>query len=74
VDPTTTLQAVQTWPMEERLEFLFRAWDQLVEDGWQPELTDELKAELDRRLAAQAADPTRVLTWEQVVAHVRRPR
>jgi putative addiction module component (TIGR02574 family) len=60
--------------MEERLEFLFRAWDQLVEDGWQPELTDELKAELDRRLAAQAADPTRVLTWEQVVAHVRRPR
>jgi putative addiction module component (TIGR02574 family) len=74
VDPTTTLQAVQTWPMEERLEFLFRAWDQLVEDGWQPELTDELKAELDRRLAAHAADPTRVLTWEQVVAHVRRPR
>lgn len=60
--------------MEERLDFLFQLWDQLIEGGWQPELTDDLKAELDRRLAAHAADPTRVLTWEQVVAHVRRPR
>jgi putative addiction module component (TIGR02574 family) len=74
MDPTTAFQAVQAWPMEERLEFVFRVWDQLLEGGWQPELTDDLKAELDRRLAAHAADPTKVLTWEQVVAHVRRPR
>jgi putative addiction module component (TIGR02574 family) len=74
MDPTSAFQAVQTWPVEERLDFLFRVWDQLLEGGWQPELTDELKAELDRRLAAHAADPTKVLTWEQVVAHVRRPR
>jgi putative addiction module component (TIGR02574 family) len=74
VDPTTALQAVQAWPVEDQLEFVFRVWDQLVEGGWQPELTDDLKAELDRRLAAYEADPTNVLTWEQVVARVRRPR
>jgi putative addiction module component (TIGR02574 family) len=74
MDPTTTLQAVQAWPVEEQLEFLFRAWDQLLDSGWQPELTEELRAELERRLAAHQANPDNVLTWEQVVAHVRRPR
>lgn len=74
MDPTTTLQAVQAWPLEDQLELVFRLWDQLVDGGWQPELTEDLKAELDRRLAAYEADPTNVLTWEQVVARVRRPR
>ncbi|MCI0460958.1 MAG: addiction module protein [Gemmataceae bacterium] len=74
MDPTTTLQAVQAWPVEEQLEFLFRAWDQVIDSGWQPEVTEELRAELDRRLAAHQADPSNVLTWEQVVARVRRPR
>jgi putative addiction module component (TIGR02574 family) len=74
VDPTTTLQTVQAWPVEDQLVFLFRVWDQLVESGWQPELTDDLKAELDRRLASYQANPNNVLTWEQVVARVRRPQ
>jgi putative addiction module component (TIGR02574 family) len=74
VDPTTALQAVQAWPVEDQLDFVFRLWDQLVEGGWQPELTDNLKAELDRRLAAYHADPTRVVTWEDVVARVRQQR
>jgi putative addiction module component (TIGR02574 family) len=74
MDPTSTLQAVQTWPVEEQLDFLFRAWDQLLDSGWRPEPTEELRTELERRLAAHQADPTRTLTWEQVVAHVRRPR
>jgi putative addiction module component (TIGR02574 family) len=74
MDPTTALQAVQAWPVVEQLEFLFRAWDQLIDSGWQPELTEELREELERRLAAHKANPDNVLTWEQVVAHVRRPR
>jgi len=74
MDPTATLRAVQAWPLEDQLELVCRLWDQLVEAGWQPELTDELKDELDRRLAAYESDPTNVLTWEQVVARVKRPR
>jgi putative addiction module component (TIGR02574 family) len=74
VDPTATLEQVQTWPVEDRLALVFRVWDQLVDGGWQPELTDDLKAELDRRLAAHQANPGNVVTWDEVVAQVRRPR
>jgi putative addiction module component (TIGR02574 family) len=74
MDPTTTLQTIREWPIETRVELLFSLWDQLVEDGWQPELTEELAAELDRRLANHDANPDNVLTWEQVLERVRRPR
>jgi putative addiction module component (TIGR02574 family) len=74
MDPTTVLQAIQAWPLEDQLDFASRLWDQLVERGWQPELTEDLKTELDRRLAAYQANPTNVLTWEQVLARVRREK
>jgi putative addiction module component (TIGR02574 family) len=69
-----TLQSVGSWPVEDQLELVFRLWDQITDAGWRPAPSPELLAELDRRLAAHAADPSRVLTWEQVVAHVRRRR
>jgi putative addiction module component (TIGR02574 family) len=69
-----TLQAVGSWPVEDQLELVFRLWDQITDAGWRPTPSPELLAELDRRLAAHAADPSRVLTWEQVAAHVRRRR
>jgi putative addiction module component (TIGR02574 family) len=72
MDTNTTLQAVRGWPPEDRLELVFRLWDQLVEDGWQPEPTDELVAELERRLAVHEANPQNVRTWEQVLERVRR--
>jgi putative addiction module component (TIGR02574 family) len=58
--------------MEDQLAFVFNLWDELLDSGWQPELTDDLKAELDRRLAAYQADPTNVRTWDQIVERVRR--
>ena len=70
----TTLQTVQAWPIGEQLDFLFRTWDQLLDSGFQPTITEELQAELQHRLATYEADPTRVLTWEQVEAQVRRPQ
>ena len=74
MDATATLQATRQWPVEDRLNLVFSMWDQLVEDGWQPEPNDELIAELDRRLAAHEADPSNVRTWEQALARVRKPR
>jgi putative addiction module component (TIGR02574 family) len=74
MDMTTTLQIVQTWPLEDQVEFVQRVWDHIAESGWQPSLTDEQKAELDRRLNAYQADPTNVFTWEEVLAYLRRPR
>jgi putative addiction module component (TIGR02574 family) len=72
MDPTPTLEMIRQWPVEDRLELVFRAWDQLVEDGWQPQPSDELAEELDRRLAAHEANPEHVRTWEQVLERVRR--
>lgn len=72
MDTTATLLAIRQWPVEDRLEFVFRAWDQLVEDGWQPEPSDDLLAELDRRLAAHEADPTNVRTWDHVQERLRK--
>jgi putative addiction module component (TIGR02574 family) len=74
MDPTITVRAVREWPVEDRLELVFRLWDQLVEDGWRPEPTQDLIAELDRRLAAHEADPTNIRTWEQVLQQVRKPQ
>jgi putative addiction module component (TIGR02574 family) len=58
--------------VEVQFEFVFQLWDHLVEDGWQPEPTDDLAAELDRRLAAHEANPSNVRTWEQVVARAKK--
>lgn len=73
MDATPTLEAVRGWPVEDQLDLVFRLWDQIVDAGWRPAPSPELLGELRRRLAAHAADPSRALTWEQVVAHVRRP-
>jgi putative addiction module component (TIGR02574 family) len=68
MDPTDTLHTVQSWPLQEQLDFAFRVWDGIVDAGWRPELTEELKAELERRLVAHQADPTRALTGDEVLA------
>ena len=66
MDPETLLQVTRTWSNQDRLAFALRLWDDLVESGWQPEPDDELAAELDRRLDAHEANPTDVLTSEEV--------
>ncbi len=71
MDVSPTLQTVRSWPVADRLELCFRLWDQLVEDGWQPEITDELAAELDHRLLAHEANPSNVRTSAQVRDRIR---
>jgi len=63
---------VQKWPLDQQAAFLFDAWDHLVEQGWMPQPSGELCAELDRRIAAHDADPGNVFTWEEVLAHARK--
>jgi putative addiction module component (TIGR02574 family) len=72
--PTATLEAARQWTTEERLGLVFDLWDQLVDDGWKPEPSDELNAELDRRLAAHEANPSNVRTWEQIQARLGKPK
>ncbi len=74
MDMLTLLDAVRQWPAVDQVEFVQQVWDHLAETGWKPELTDEQKRELDRRLAAYESDPNNVFTWDEVEAHLRRQR
>jgi putative addiction module component (TIGR02574 family) len=68
MDLKTVLTEVDSWPVEDRVSLVQEVWDRLVDQGHQPELTDDMKAELDRRLAAHRANPEAAIEWEHVEA------
>ena len=69
-----TLKEIAAWPVKDQLELLAQAWDRLVESGWQPQLTDDLKAKLDRRIEAADVNPHDAVSLEEFIEHVRRAR
>jgi putative addiction module component (TIGR02574 family) len=73
VDITSTLNQISARPLQDQIALLHQAWDHLLNLGWQPELTDSQKAEFDRRLEDLDANPQNVVTWTQIVKHVRQP-
>jgi putative addiction module component (TIGR02574 family) len=68
MDLTSVLREVNSWPVEDRVRLVHEVWDQLVEQGVDPDLTHDLKAELDRRLAEDELDPYDVVSWADVKA------
>jgi putative addiction module component (TIGR02574 family) len=74
MDLMTVIREVGAWPVEDRLRLMEEIWEGLLDDGYEPELTDELKAKLDRRLAALDADPENGTTWDAIKEYVRLPR
>jgi putative addiction module component (TIGR02574 family) len=53
-------------PRDERLALVQALWDSIAAEG--PHLTDAQRAELDRRIAEDDANPGDVIPWEQVKA------
>ncbi len=68
MDLHTILSEINAWPVEDRIELVQQVWDRLVDEGNQPYFSDDLKAEIDRRLAAYDANPDAAIPWEQVEA------
>ena len=64
------LKEVEALTDDERAELLTRLHEQYAA----PELSDELKAELDRRVAEADANPDAGYTWDEVVAYVKRKK
>ena len=60
--------------VDERIALVNEIWESIEADRVANDLTEAQRAELDRRLAALDADPTNVLTWKEIKAHVRRER
>ena len=69
---SATIDEIRSWPVEQRLEVVFQLWDEILDSGWQPELTEQLRAELGCRWAAYQANPHDVRTWAQIEERLRR--
>ena len=58
-------------PPAERAELAMALWDSLGDSPELFPLTEEQKAELDRRMAEHDADPTTAVPWEDVLRELR---
>ena len=63
-----TLTKLLELPATERIDLAMALWDSLSAPEQEAEfdLTPELRAELDRRLAEHVADPTSAIPWDEV--------
>lgn len=66
-----TLAEIKTWPVEERLDLVQAVWDSIAEQPESLPISDELRAELDRRIAEDDAHPDDVVTWEETLRALR---
>jgi putative addiction module component (TIGR02574 family) len=77
------MDEVYYWPMgssfdqmspAERILYVQDLWDRIAEHPGDVPVTDELKTELDRRLAEHRADPSSAVPWETAKARLRTKR
>jgi putative addiction module component (TIGR02574 family) len=61
-----TLEEVLRLPVPERIRVVEAIWDSIAETPDAVELTDEQRAELDRRLEALENDPDSGSSWSDV--------
>ena len=57
-------------PPSERLQLVEAIWDSLVEVPDAVPVSDELRDELDRRLAAYYAEPASARPWDEIRAEL----
>jgi len=55
---------------DERVALVGQIWDSIAAEAERAPLTDAQKHEVDRRLAAHAANPSAAVPWEEVEARI----
>ena len=60
------VDTVRRLPLTERIELVEALWESMTQEGYEPPLTPEQAAELDRRLEAHLRDPNDVVSWESI--------
>jgi putative addiction module component (TIGR02574 family) len=72
MDIAATLEGISLLSVAERIQIAQAILESIAVDQTYPELTAELKQELDRRSKAYDANPDDVMTREEVRASIRR--
>ena len=65
-----TLEEVLRLPVAERIRIVEAIWDSIADSPEAVALTDEQKAELDRRLEAFESNPDEGSSWDEVRARI----
>jgi putative addiction module component (TIGR02574 family) len=65
------LSAAKDIPFDERVKLAQRVWSNIVENGYDPELTPKQIVELERRAENLRKNPQDGIPWEQVRNEVR---
>jgi putative addiction module component (TIGR02574 family) len=68
MDVSATLAEIASLPVDDRIGLVEAIWETIVAEPGQPPLSEAQRVELERRLAAHAAAPENVISWEQVKA------
>jgi putative addiction module component (TIGR02574 family) len=71
---TLTSLGIDKMTTEERLALVQEIWDSIAEEASLPGPTATQKLDLQRRLADLDANPSNVLTWEEIKARVKGTR
>jgi putative addiction module component (TIGR02574 family) len=70
MDFDAVLNAANAMPLGERIQLVVAICDSIDAEESRFELTEELKQELDRRIAACEASPDDGIPWEEVKARL----
>jgi len=62
------LDTAKSLPLADRIELIEALWESIAREGYEPELTREQAAELDRRLEAHQRNPDDVVSWDSIKA------
>ncbi len=57
---------IRSLPVDQRMILVEELWNSIVEDEASLQLSEQQKAELDRRLEMHKVDPNRGVPWEEV--------
>ncbi len=71
---TPVLDEALRLPVPERIELVQAIWDSIVAESASVVVTDEQRAELDRRLSDAASNPTDERPWPEVRPSLQRSR